>query len=77
MPSVQSVAEEVLGHLCVLEDINGIESPWARAVVALTLDGHSPEEIGQVLDVQSVRAVEAVLHRWRAKAKRELEGRHG
>ncbi|SOE12137.1 DNA-directed RNA polymerase specialized sigma subunit, sigma24 family [Streptomyces sp. 2323.1] len=77
VPSVQSVAEEVLGNLRVLEDINGIENPRARAVVALTIDGYTQEEIRQMLDAPTVRAVEAVLHRWRAKAKRELEGRHG
>ncbi len=76
VPSVQSVAEEVLGNLRVLEDIGGIENPRARAVVALTIDGYTQEEIRQMLDVSSIRAVEAVLHRWRAKAKREeVEGR--
>ncbi|WP_310729095.1 hypothetical protein [Streptomyces sp. N2A] len=67
----------MLGNLRVLEDINGIENPRTRAVVALTIDGYSQEEIRQMLDAPTVRAVEAVLHRWRAKAKRELEERHG
>ncbi|MFH9228300.1 hypothetical protein [Streptomyces lydicus] len=75
--SMQSVAEEVLGNLRVLEDINGIENPRTRAVVALTIEGYSQEEIRQMLDAPTVRAVEAVLHRWRARAKRELEERHG
>ncbi|ARH89019.1 RNA polymerase sigma factor [Streptomyces sp. MOE7] len=76
-PSVRSVAEEVLGNLCVLEDLKGIENPRARAVVALTIDGYSQEEIRHMLDVSSVRAVEAVLHRWRSKVKKEVEARHG
>ncbi|MGW1789223.1 RNA polymerase sigma factor [Streptomyces tubercidicus] len=74
VPSVQSVADEVLGNLCVLEDLRGIDNPRARAVVALTIDGYTQEEIRHMLDVSSVRAVEAVLHRWRSKAKRR--GRH-
>ncbi|WP_329392662.1 hypothetical protein OHA45_00225 [Streptomyces lydicus] len=77
VPSVHSVAEEVLGNLRVLEDVNGIKNPRARAVVALTIDGYTQEEIRQMLDAPTVRAVEALLHRWRAKAKSELEGRHG
>jgi transposase len=37
------------------------------AIVALTVDGYTQEEIAEVLGEKSIRAVEGVLHRWRKK----------
>ncbi|MFY1573333.1 hypothetical protein ACN26Z_00365 [Verrucosispora sp. WMMD703] len=44
------------------------------AVVALTLDGYSQEEMVELLGETSVRAVEGVLHRWRKKEKTAHQG---
>ncbi|CAL9591414.1 hypothetical protein SUDANB120_05253 [Streptomyces sp. enrichment culture] len=77
---ILSVAEEVVGNLSVLDELGGIDNVRARAAVALTVDGYTQEEIRQLLDAPTVRAVEGLLHRWRAKAKRNgSEGgvRHG
>ncbi|GAA4090513.1 hypothetical protein [Streptomyces shaanxiensis] len=73
------VAAEVLGNLEVLELLDGIEDERTRAIVALTIDGYSQEEIRQILNATSVRAVEGRLYRWRMKEKRDREGgdRHG
>ena len=69
-----SVADEVLGKLCVLLDLKSIDDPRTRTAVAMTLDGHSQEEIREVLNAESVRAVEGLLYRWRTKAKQNEEG---
>ncbi|MFD9004830.1 hypothetical protein ACFV0T_28385 [Streptomyces sp. NPDC059582] len=68
-----SVAGEVLSKLEVLEHLNEIGDPRTQAVVALTIDGHSQEEIYELLGTESVRAVEAVLYRWRKRQKRDRE----
>lgn len=74
-----SVADEVVGNLEVLEHLDGVRDLRTRAVVALTIDGYSQEEIRQLLDAASVRAIEGMLYRWRTKEKRDREGggRHG
>lgn len=73
------VADEVVGRLEVLEHLEGVSDLRTRAVVALTIDGYSQEEIRQLLDAASVRAIEGMLYRWRTKQKRDREGggRHG
>ncbi|WP_146074894.1 RNA polymerase sigma factor [Micromonospora chalcea] len=40
-----------------------------RAIVALTIDGYTQQEIADLLGETSVRAVEGVLRRWRMKEK--------
>jgi hypothetical protein len=40
-----------------------------RAIVALTVDGYSQEEIVEPLGEASVRAVQGVLYRWRTKER--------
>jgi hypothetical protein len=53
---------------------------WAaltRAIVALTLDGYSQEEIVEMLGEQSVRAIEGVLYRWRTKEQARVQGGGG
>lgn len=69
--STLSVADEVLGNLRVLDDLNAIDDVRTKAAVALTLDGYSQAEIQEVLDAKSERAVEALIYRWRTKAKRQ------
>ncbi|MER7671216.1 hypothetical protein ABTY61_22495 [Kitasatospora sp. NPDC096128] len=71
-----SVADEVLGNLRVVADIKGLDDPRVRAAVAMTIDGYTQEEIREVLDAKTVRAIEGLLYRWRTKAKREEERGH-
>ncbi|MFK4106707.1 hypothetical protein ACI2L1_43015 [Streptomyces sp. NPDC019531] len=72
--AVRGIAEEVLGNLRVLEELRAIDDPRTRATVALTIDGYSQEEIQQLLDSASIRAIEGLLYRWRTKAKQREEG---
>ncbi|MGX1913529.1 hypothetical protein ACWIID_32520 [Streptomyces phaeochromogenes] len=76
---VQGVTEEVLGNLRVLQRLRDIDDPRTQATVALTVDGYTQEEIQQLLDAKSIRAIEGLLYRWRTKAKRREEegGFHG
>ncbi|WP_241671724.1 hypothetical protein [Streptomyces sp. IB2014 016-6] len=74
----RGVAEGVVGNQRVLEDLLGIDDLRTRAAVALTIDGYTQEEIQQLLDAVSTRAIEALLYRWRKKAKQSAErGFHG
>ncbi|MEV0192365.1 hypothetical protein AB0I39_28015 [Kitasatospora purpeofusca] len=68
-----SVADEVIGNLRVLTDIAEIDNPTTRAAVALTIDGFSQEEIRELLDAGTIRAIEGLLYRWRTKVKRREE----
>ncbi|MEU7108161.1 hypothetical protein ACFQ2B_36610 [Streptomyces stramineus] len=44
----------------------------------MTVDGYTQEEIQQIVDAKSTRAIEGLLYRWRTKAKqREEEGSYG
>ncbi|MGW7385458.1 hypothetical protein [Streptomyces sp. NPDC054794] len=73
-----SVAEEVLGNLSVLEHLDQTQHLRMRAIVALTIDGYSQEEIRQILDEASVRAIEGMLYRWRTKQqKKNRDGGEG
>lgn len=54
------------------EDLDRL-SRRERSIVVLTLAGYSHQEIVELLDETSVRAVEGVLHRWRVKEKRKLQ----
>jgi DNA-directed RNA polymerase specialized sigma24 family protein len=60
-----------IGNIRVLDDLNGLDERTA-AVVALTIDGYSQDEIAELLDLPSVRAVEGILYRWRDKAKHAM-----
>ncbi|MFD8290588.1 hypothetical protein [Streptomyces lavendulae] len=71
---VLSPADQVVGELRVLEDLRNIPSIRMRTAVALTIDGYTQEEIRHVLEAPTVRAVEGLLHRWRAKAKLQEGG---
>ncbi|MGW9436099.1 hypothetical protein [Streptomyces sp. NPDC055607] len=67
LPGVESevVGREVLRDALKSIDPNKVRE---RAVVALTLDGFTQEEIRDILGENSIRAIEGVLHRWRKKA---------
>lgn len=58
------------GNQRVRDDLGRVDER-TRAIVALTIDGYSQDEIVELLDETSVRAVEGVLHRWRKKEKSE------
>ncbi|MER7042910.1 hypothetical protein [Streptomyces microflavus] len=75
--AVRSVEEEVLNNLWVLDELKRIDDPRVQAAVALTVDDFSQEEIRQLLDAKSIRAVEGLLYRWRMKRQREEGGWHG
>lgn len=68
--STYTVAQEVLGNLSVLDELDEIVDPRQRAVVALTLDGYSQEEIREIVGMPTVRAVEGLLYRWRTKERK-------
>lgn len=57
-----------MGNIRVLDDMAGLDKRTA-AVVALTIDGYSQDEIAELLGLPSDRAVEGILYRWRDKAK--------
>ncbi len=61
-------ADTVSGRARVLADLGRLPDR-ERAVVAFHLDGFSHEEIMELTNAESVRAVEAVLYRWRVKEK--------
>ncbi|MGW6060337.1 hypothetical protein [Streptomyces sp. NPDC055189] len=75
--AVRCVEEAVLSNLWVLDELKSIGDPRIQAAVALTVDDFSQEEIQQLLDAKSIRAVEGMLYRWRMKKQREEGGRHG
>ncbi|MEV0498090.1 hypothetical protein AB0I84_10865 [Streptomyces spectabilis] len=72
--STVTVAQEVVGNLSVIEDLEDINDPRLRAVVALTLDGYSQDEIREMAGIPTIRAVEGLLYRWRTRAKKSITG---
>ncbi|WP_431884132.1 hypothetical protein [Micromonospora gifhornensis] len=65
---VSDPAVLAVGNLRVCNDLRRIDER-TRAIVALTIDGYSQDEIAHLLGETSVRAVEGVLHRWRNREK--------
>ena len=61
------------GKIHVLDHLKGLDER-ARAIVALTIDDYSHEEIVELLAERSTRAVEGVLYRWRTQRKDHLQG---
>ena len=61
------------GNLRVCDDLARTDDR-TRAIVALTIDGYTQEEIVELLEETSVRAVEGVLHRWRKKERAQQSG---
>ncbi|MEU8717931.1 hypothetical protein [Streptomyces sp. NPDC048663] len=72
--STLSVAQEVVGNMSVLDELQEINDPRIQAVVALTLDGYSQDEIRDLVGITTVRAVEGLLYRWRTKVKQIQRG---
>jgi hypothetical protein len=75
LPSIEA---EVVGRERLRDAIKDIDPRKVRerAIVALTLDDYTQEEIRLILGEDSVRAIEGVMHRWRKKAeKKELKER--
>ncbi|MGI5485072.1 hypothetical protein [Streptomyces lavendofoliae] len=68
--TLPSLETEVIGRQQLRDAIADIDPKKVRerAVVALTLDGYTQEEIRLILGEESVRAIEGVMHRWRKKA---------
>lgn len=62
-----------IGNIRVRDDLQRAD-PREQAIVALTIDGYSQEEIVELLNEVSVRAVEGVLYRWRTKEKPTVQG---
>lgn len=62
-------ADVVLGEMRVRDDLARMDGR-TRGIVALRMDGYRQEEIAEMLGEHSVRAVEGVLYRWRARESR-------
>ncbi|WP_406120486.1 hypothetical protein OIE52_50580 [Streptomyces canus] len=65
-----STADEVVSRQYVLAKLRAIKDERTQAAVALTLDGYTQEEIKELLDATSTRAIEGSLYRWRIKEQR-------
>ena len=62
-----------VGNQRVRDDL-GRTDVRTRAIVALTIDGYTQEEIVELIDEISVRGVEGVLYRWRQKEQHQQPG---
>jgi hypothetical protein len=78
-PAVTEPTVSVITDPAVIAAGNGqVRDALARAdlreaaIIALTIDGYSQEEIVELLGEPSVRAVEGVLYRWRTKERQRL-----
>lgn len=70
-PSVEST---VLGAERVIDHLAAIKGDKTKLAVILTMEGYSQEEIAELLDEVSARAIEGLMYRWRQKAKQKEEG---
>ena len=64
-------ADLALGQMHVRDALGRVSNGRTRAVVALTIDGYSQEEIAELTESGSARAVEGIMYRWRMKEKGE------
>ncbi|MFD5620546.1 hypothetical protein [Streptomyces yangpuensis] len=64
-----SAAEEVMETLEALDVLHSIAASRDRAIVLLTSEGFSQEEICSLVDARSARAVEGALYRLRKQMK--------
>jgi hypothetical protein len=60
-----------VGNLRVTADLERLD-PHRKAIITMKLLGYSYEEIVEILEETSVRAVEGVVHRWRTGEKQRL-----
>ncbi|MGW0420996.1 hypothetical protein [Streptomyces sp. NPDC003015] len=65
-----SAADDVVSRQYVLAKLRAIKDERTQAAVALTLDGYTQEEIKELLNAASTRAIEGSLYRWRIKEQR-------
>ncbi|WP_406436583.1 hypothetical protein OHB14_61980 [Streptomyces sp. NBC_01613] len=72
--STLGVPDDILGNLQVLEHLRGIQDPRTRAAIAMRFDGHSYEEIREMLGAPTVRAIEGMFYRQRRKEQRYRKG---
>jgi DNA-directed RNA polymerase specialized sigma24 family protein len=74
-PSVEST---VLGNERVIDHLAAIKDDKTKQALLRTMDGYTQEEIAELLDEASARAIEGLMYRWRQKAKqKEEDERHG
>lgn len=65
----------VLARRRVIEMLEPLTDERTKAVVALTIDGMTQDEIALVLEsLESARAVEGVMYRWRTKEQKKING---
>jgi DNA-directed RNA polymerase specialized sigma24 family protein len=60
-----------LGDMYV-SDVLGRADARTAAIVALTIDGYTQEEIAEMLGETSIRAIEGVLYRWRNREQQRI-----
>lgn len=72
--STLGVPDDVLGNLQVVAHLRGIQDPRIRAAIAMRFDGHSYEEIREILGAPTVRAIEGMFYRQRRKEQRYGKG---
>jgi hypothetical protein len=65
-------AAQAIGNIHVADRLTAAGGR-ARAIVALTIEGYSQEEIAELTGKRSARAVEGALYRWRVREKRYRE----
>jgi DNA-directed RNA polymerase specialized sigma24 family protein len=65
-PSVVALGDMYVG------DVLGRADARTAAIVALTIDGYTQEEIAEMLGETSIRAIEGVLYRWRTREQRRM-----
>ncbi|MGJ5831975.1 sigma-70 family RNA polymerase sigma factor [Streptomyces ossamyceticus] len=72
--TLPGVEAEVVGRDLLRDMLDDVAPGKARerAIVALTLDGYTQQEICHILNETSIRAIEGVMHRWRKAAQRKL-----
>ncbi|GAB1693319.1 RNA polymerase sigma factor [Krasilnikovia sp. M28-CT-15] len=74
MPSSAGDPEIIaINGILIRDHLSSLDSR-TRAVLKLVLDGYSQQEITEMLGLVSIKAVEGLLRRWRAAAKRALAG---
>ena len=69
---VNDTATLATGRLRVLDDLKQLPER-EQSIVAATLDGYTQAEMVEMFDETSIRAIEAVLYRWRVREQKKLQ----
>lgn len=77
LPNTPSAEAEAIDKQRALEGLRAFESQREREIVDLMIDGYTQEEIREMVDAKSTRAVEAVINRWRKKIKKSMRDKEG